>query len=184
VTGKLSPSAAAVITDALARARAEQASQIREEHLLAALLGNPDSRPLLGLGEPGQAEAVWAEIRTARRRAGITASERDALAGLGIDLDEVVARVEAHLGEGALDSTRARGRRGWRVSLSPGAAAVLNAAQRQRGARGDRATTARHLVLGLLAQPGPVADALGHLGVTVASALAAMDGDGPQAAAG
>ena len=57
-------------------------SQIREEHLFAALLSNPDSRPLLGrLGGPDEAEAVWAEVRGARRRGGITAGEQEALAG-------------------------------------------------------------------------------------------------------
>lgn len=183
--GKLGSSAGAVIADALMRARASGTSQIGEEHLFAALLANPESRPLLGrVGGPGQAEAVWAEVRQARRRGGLTADEQQALAGLGIDLDEVVARVEARLGVGALDDTRTPARRGWRVSMSPGTVAVLNAAQRQKAARGDRNTTARHLVLGLLAQPGLFADALAARGVTLASALRAMDRDGTEAATG
>jgi ATP-dependent Clp protease ATP-binding subunit ClpA len=178
-------SAGAVIADALMRARSDGTSQIGEEHLFAALLVNPDSRPLVGrLGGPEHAEAVRAEVRQARRRGGLTAGERQALAGLGIDLAEVVARVEARLGEGALDDTRAPARRGWRVSMSPGAIAVLNAAQRQKAARGDRNTTARHLVLGLLAQPGLFADALAARGITLASALEAMDGYDAEAAAG
>ena len=183
--GKFISSAGAVIADALERARAEGTSQIAEEHLFAALLANPDSRPLLGrLGGPDEAEAVWAEVREARRRGGLTGSEQEALADLGIDLDEIVARVEAQLGAGALDSTRASARRGRRVSLSPEAIGVLNAAQRQKAARGDRrGLTAQHLVLGMLAQPGPFADALRTRGVTVASAQGAMDGDGPGAAA-
>jgi Clp amino terminal domain, pathogenicity island component len=54
-------SAALVFVDAPQRARAEGTNQIREEHLFAALLSNPDSRPLLGqLGGPDEAEAVWA----------------------------------------------------------------------------------------------------------------------------
>jgi ATP-dependent Clp protease ATP-binding subunit ClpA len=184
VPGRFNSSAGAVIADALERARAEGTSQIAEEHLFAALLSNPDSRPLLGrLGGPQEAEAVWAEVREARRRAGITATEQQALAGFGIDLDEIVARVEAQLGEGALDSTRGPARRGRRASLSPEAVAAVNAAHRQKTARGDRAFTAQHLVLGLLAGPGPLADALRARGVTVASALAAMDAGGAQPAA-
>lgn len=179
--GKLTSSASAAIADALQRARAEGTSQIAEEHLFAALLASPDSRPLLsGLGGPQEAEAVWADVQVARRQAGVTAGEREALAGLGIDLDDIVARVEARLGEGALDSSRAPARGGRRVSMSREVVAGLNAAQRQKSARGDRRTTARHLLLGLLAQPGPLADALAARGITLATALAAMDGDGPQ----
>lgn len=180
--GKFASSAVAVIVDALERARAEGTNQIGEEHLFAALLSNPESRRLLGtLG--GSGEAVSAEVREARRRGGISASERGALADLGIDLDEVVDRVEAQLGEGALDGTRTSARRSRRVSMSPETRAVLNAAQRQKAARGDRDLTAQHLVLGLLAWPGLFADALRARAVTVASALEAFDGDGPQAAA-
>ena len=182
--GKTTSSAAAIIADALVRARAEGTSQIGAEHLFAALLASPDSGPLLGhLGGPQEAEVVWAEVRQARRQGGLTAGERQALAGLGIDLDEVVARVEARLGEGALDGTPAPARPGRRVSMSPEAVAVLNAAQRQKAARGDRRTTARHLVLGLLASPGLFADALAARGITLATALAAMDAGGSQAGA-
>jgi len=176
--GKISSSAGDVIADALARARAEGTSQIGEEHLLAALLANPDSRPLLGqVGGPDQAEVVQAEVDEARRRGGLTAAERQALAGLGVDLDEVVARVEARLGAGALDVTRRPARRGARASMSPGAVAALNAAQRQKAARSDRHTTAVHLVLGLLAQPSLFADALAARGITLASALETLDSD-------
>lgn len=182
--GKLGSSTGAVIADALTRARADGTNQIGEEHLFAALLANPESRPLLGRLGPEQAEAVRAEVRQARRRGGLTADERQTLAGLGIDLDEIVARVEERLGEGALDGTRTAARRGRRVSMSPEAVAVLKAAQRQKADRGDRNTTARHLVLGLLAQPGLFADALAARGITLASAVAAMGGDDAEAAAG
>jgi hypothetical protein len=113
VAGKFGSSAGEVIAEALVRARAEGTSRIGEEHLFAALLARPDSGPLLGrLGDPEQAEAVRAEVREARRRGGLVAGEEQALAGLGIDLDEVVARVEARLGTGALDSTSAPPRPG------------------------------------------------------------------------
>jgi ATP-dependent Clp protease ATP-binding subunit ClpA len=182
--GKFGSSAAAVIADAVQRTRAEGTSQITEEHLFAALLSNADSQPLLGrLAGPGETEAVWAEVHQRRRRGAVTAAQQEALAGLGIDLDEVVARVEAQLGAGALtDSPRMAGRRGWRTSMSSDAAAALSAAHRQKAARGDRNLTARHLVLGLLAGPGPAGDTLRSRGITVASALQVMDGDGPAAA--
>ncbi|MBO0806116.1 MAG: hypothetical protein J2P25_23970 [Nocardiopsaceae bacterium] len=183
MAGKFDSSARTIIADALVRARAEGTSRIGEEHLFAALLANPDSGPLLSrLGGRDEAEAVRAEVREARRRGGLTAGEEQALAGLGIDLDEVVARVEARLGAGALDSTSVPARRSRRASISPEAVAVLNAAQRQKAAHGDRQTTARHLLLGLLAQPGLLSDALAARGITLASVLQAMEAGGSREA--
>jgi len=177
MSGKLASSAGAVIADAVKRARAHGTSRIGEEHLFAALLGNPGSRPLLDrVDGPAGAAEVLAEVRQARRRGGLTVSERAALAGLGIDLGEVVARVEAQLGQGALDDSQPLARRR-RVSLSAEVRNVLTQAQRQKAARGDRSLTARHLVLGLLAQPGLFADALAARGVTLAGAIAAMSCD-------
>ena len=174
MAGKITSSAAGVIADALRRARAEGTSQIGEEHLFAALLGNPESRPLLGpLGGPGEAEAVWSEVREARRRGGLTAGEQEALAVLGIDLDEVVDSVEQRLGENALDSTPSPARRR-RVSLSAGARAVVDEAERQRAARRDRGLTAPHLVLGMVTQPGLFADALSARGITAATVRQAI----------
>ena len=181
---KFTPSAKAVFVEAVRQARAGGTNQLQEDDLFAALLDNPDSRALLGrAGRPVEAEAVRAEVREARRRGGITAREQEALAEFGIDLDEVVAHVEAQLGKGALDSTPATGRRGWRMSVSAKAKDVLNTAERQQTARGDRGLTAQHLLLGLVSTPGPFADALGARGITTATVLKAMDGGGPQAAA-
>jgi ATP-dependent Clp protease ATP-binding subunit ClpA len=175
-------SAGAVIADALGRARAERTSRIEDEHLFAALLSHRDTQPLFGeIAGPDEAAAVWAEVREARRRAGLTAGERKALASVGIDLDEVVAKVEARLGAGALDAARTPARRGRRASMSAEAIAVLNAAQRCKASRGDRRTTARHLMLGLVTQPGLFADALAARGVTAASVVASMDSDDPRA---
>ena len=70
--------------------------------------------------------------------------------------------------------------RGRKASVSPEGVAILNAAQRQKAARGDRQTTARHLRLGLLVHPGLLADALAARGITLAGVLQAMDADGPQ----
>jgi ATP-dependent Clp protease ATP-binding subunit ClpA len=168
-------SVAAVMVDALKRARDEGTNQIREEHLFAALLSNPDSRVLFGqLDEADGAQSVLAEVRQARRRASIGAGEREALAELGIDVDAVVESVEAQLGEGALDDRRLSTRRRRRVSMSPEAIAVLAAAQRQKAARGDQDLTAEHLVLGLLFGPAVFAEVLRARGITVAGVLEAM----------
>jgi hypothetical protein len=131
------------------------------------------------LGEmnlPSDTDAVLAEIQTARRRGGLSAIDAEALAGLGVDLDVVVNRVEGELGQGVLDNGRHSPRRGWTgPPTSTQAKLILRAAQRQAIARGDRGLTAVHLLLGLLAHPGLVADTLGRHGITVATVLAILE---------
>ncbi len=175
-----SGSLGSVIVDALSRARADGTSRIEAEHLLAALLDDPVARPLfLGyLDDPDEVEAVFAAVRWARRRGGLTRREVGSLAQVGVDLDAVVARVEAELGEGALEVSRSTARR-WRVSLSSEGIAILEAAEREWQARGDRALSAKHLVIGVLSARGLVADALCSRGLTTAAVREAIDGSGP-----
>ena len=120
---------------------------------------------------------MLAEIRRARRRGGLSAIDAGALTDLGIDLDRVVDRAETQLGAGALDENRPAPRRGLRgPAISPSFKGVLQAAQRQATARGERDLTVQHIVLGLLAAPGVVADTLAGRGCTIATALAVIDG--------
>ena len=93
--GSITDPARAVIVDAVGRARHEHANDVRAEHLLGAVLAAPSAEPLLGeLNLLGQADAIMAEIRRARRRGGLSAIDAGALTDLGIDLDQVVDRVE------------------------------------------------------------------------------------------
>jgi len=66
-----------------------------------------------------------------------------------------------------------------RLVFSTESKLVLQAGQHQVIARGDRDLREEHLLLGLLAHRGLVADALGARGVTTATALAALNTDGP-----
>jgi ATP-dependent Clp protease ATP-binding subunit ClpA len=164
-----------VVVDAVERARSDGADEVRPEHLLAAVLSEPSTRPLVGQAGGGDgAEAILAEVRQAHRRGGLSGVDVDVLAGLGIDIDEVVGRVEAALGEGALDDRR-RPRSRRLAPLSPEVGLVMQAAGRLAAARGDRQLAAHHLLLGLLTRPGLVADTLGRRGVTMASVLAVLD---------
>ena len=174
-----SGSLGSVVVDALSRARADGTSRIEAEHLLAALLDDPVARPLfLGyLDDPDEVEAVFARS-DGRVAGGLTRREVGSLAQVGVDLDAVVARVEAELGEGALEVSRSTARR-WRVSLSSEGIAILEAAERERQARGDRALSAKHLVIGVLSARGLVADALCSRGLTTAAVREAIDGSGP-----
>ena len=59
-------------------------------------------------GSTGAAESVERALAEARRRGGLSRADADALAGLGIDVSEIVSRVEEAHGEGALRRRRRR----------------------------------------------------------------------------
>lgn len=170
--------ARAAVEAAYDRARGEGAAELREEQLLAGLFDAPTAGPVLArLGVAG--DEVLGAISEARRRGGLTAVDAAALAGIGIDLDAVVGRVEAELGPGALHQGR-RGPAGrFRLPVTAGTKLALQAALRAAVARGDRDLRDEHLLLGLVARRGAVADALGTRGVTTATVLAALDEDRP-----
>jgi len=169
------------VVNARARAHYEDAPEVREEHLLAAMFSAPTVGPLLArLGLQGAEAPVLEEIRDGRRRGGLSAVDAEALAGLGIDLDSVVRRVETELGSGVLDHSRRRERqRRSRPAFSVGSKLALQAGLHQAVARGDRELREEHLLLGLLARRGLAADTLGARGVTTATVLAALDNGGP-----
>jgi len=91
-------------------ARERKADAIRSEHLLLALYRVPDNLALTVLAAHDVRQAdVEADVE--RLEGGNAASDADALATLGIDLDEVRRQVEEAFGPGALDRTRAAGGR-------------------------------------------------------------------------
>jgi ATP-dependent Clp protease ATP-binding subunit ClpA len=140
--------------DAVVRAQAEARrlghDHIGTEHLLLGALGDPASdvaRALAPFGLDlvrGREDVV--EI------VGRGGPDPAALATLGIDLDEVRARVEATFGPGAL-SGRACGH----VPFTPRAKKVLELAVREARALHDARLGAMHVVLGLLREDGGVA---------------------------
>lgn len=86
MTGKLTRSAREVIVDAMGRAHSDAAGEVREEHLLAAVITDPDMRPLLTkVGGLSDAAALLAEVKQSRRRAGVSPVETDALAQFGVE---------------------------------------------------------------------------------------------------
>jgi ATP-dependent Clp protease ATP-binding subunit ClpA len=117
---------------------------IGTEHLLIALAAEPQGlggRILRDLG------AAPEELRTdARRHAGPSAIDPDALATLGIDFDEVKRRVEETFGPGAL----ARGREcKGHIPFAPSAKKSLELSLRSAHALGDKFIGSEHLLLGL-----------------------------------
>lgn len=176
---RLSPEARAVIVDAIERARREGTREAHVEHLLAAALAHPGGQSLLPEADnQAGVDDLFSEIRQGRRRGGLSTFDVDALAELGFDVPALVDRVEAELGEGALDETRSRRLPPWRgPSISDEFNAALGAADRHARGGGDERLSLAHLLLGLLARPGLVADALGRRGITVATVRDAMESD-------
>ncbi|MER7404346.1 Clp protease N-terminal domain-containing protein [Streptomyces sp. NPDC000070] len=152
------------------------------EHLLLALLDREGSRgsfalAALGLGE--RRESVREALGAARRRAGLSQAETDALAGLGIDVEEIVARVEEVHGAGAMAGDRKD--RGWwsgRPSFGRGAKDILERSLRAALAQRDRYIGDEHILLALTMRPGVPAEVLADHGVTYESLVRVLYGGG------
>ena len=98
----------------------------------------------------------------------------EALASLGIDLDQVRRRVEEEFGPGALEGTSAWGRR-QSPRFTPRAKRALELALREAVLLGDRRLHAEHLLLGLAAvEDGLAARLLARRGARLAQLRASV----------
>ncbi|MFB6667519.1 Clp protease N-terminal domain-containing protein [Streptomyces parvus] len=173
--------ARATVKGAVAQAERIGAGSVTEEHLLLALLeqeGGRASFAVTALGLHDRRSSLEASFAEARRRAGLTRADTEALAGIGIDVGAIVSHVEGTHGEGALDADRG-GRRWWRSGhrpFTPGAKTVLENALRVALGRGDRFIGEEHLLLALTAKPGSVADVLAEHGATYTAVQRALYG--------
>ncbi|WP_405978639.1 Clp protease N-terminal domain-containing protein [Streptomyces sp. NBC_00158] len=172
------------VAGAVAQARTAGAGSVTEEHLLLSLLDGGALDPLRVDGT-----AVAADLEAARRRGGMSKADEEALAGLGIDLSEIVSRIEETHGTGALAAPAPR-RRGLGTSLrealgrpSPdrrhfpftqGAKKTLEQSLRIALGRKDRHIGTLHLLLALVSRPGPASEALADHGVTYATVETAL----------
>jgi ATP-dependent Clp protease ATP-binding subunit ClpA len=178
-----------VVTGAVEHAERAGAERVDEGHLLLALLDRSGSRGSFGLAALGLAErreAVAESLAAARRRGGLTGADIEALSGLGIDLDEIVSRVEATHGAGALgprgeDSGRRRKPRGHRP-FTRGAKNILEQSLRGALAHRERHIGDEHLLLALAAGPGIAAGVLAEHGVTAEALERVLWGGGEAAA--
>ncbi|MFE1584843.1 Clp protease N-terminal domain-containing protein [Streptomyces sp. NPDC058737] len=180
--------ARAVVQGAVEHAEAAGAGTVEPEHLLLALLDREGSRAsfaLAALGAGEHRDAVRQELRDARRRAGLSWAETEALAGLGVDVGEIVARVEEAHGVGALSADDRKGGRRWsgHRSFSRGAKEILEKALRVAVARRDRHIGDEHLLLALVLRPGVPAEVLAGHGVTHESLTRVLGDGGGQACA-
>jgi ATP-dependent Clp protease ATP-binding subunit ClpA len=172
-----------VVVLAQENARDRAADRIRSEHLLLGLCRATDTRAAALLAARGVTRAtVEADLDAAEPP---DLPDRDALASVGIDLDEVRERVEEAFGPGALESTRAGGNRGRRwghIPFDRAARKVLELALREAIRRGDRSIGTEHILLGMLhTETGRAMPLLAARGVTLQRVRAALDEPGAAA---
>ncbi|WP_406178940.1 Clp protease N-terminal domain-containing protein [Streptomyces canus] len=174
--------ARAVVMGAVEHAEGAGTGSVDAEHLLLALLEREGSRASFALAALGLAErgdAVREALGEARRRAGLSQADAEALAGLGIDVSEIVARVEEVHGVGAMSGDRKD--KGWwsgRRSFGRGAKEILEKALRIAVARRDRHIGDEHILLALTVRPGVSGEVLADHGVTYESVVRVLYGGG------
>lgn len=145
-------------------AKALGASRVRPEHLLAGLVLERDGRGARLLDEHGLDQSTLR--RLLERRTGPD-KDREALATVGIDVDQVRSSVEATFGSGALDRVRLHPRR-HHLPFEPATKRVFHGTLRRHRAAGDRRARLDgvHLLLALLDADDPgVVDILDGAGV-------------------
>jgi ATP-dependent Clp protease ATP-binding subunit ClpA len=134
------------VAGAQEEARGLDSDHIGTEHLLIALAAEPQG---LGGRVLRQLGVTPAELRSDARRLGAPgAIDRDALATLGIDLDEVRRRVEQTFGPGALNTPACGGSSG-AMPFSPRAKKSLELSLRSSVALQDNFIGSEHILLGL-----------------------------------
>lgn len=157
------------VVNAQASARESGSLRIDSLHLLAGLVRTPSGpvRSLL-IGCDVAPDELTSELERVRRRGGVSDSDAAALGDFGIDVEQIVERVEGIYGEGVLASGTRRTRRG-HIPFSPDAKRTLEQSLRQALETGDKHIGAEHLLLALVATTGPAADVLAKRGVDQAA---------------
>jgi ATP-dependent Clp protease ATP-binding subunit ClpA len=166
--------ARSVVVESQVHAARLGSDTITEEHMLIALLAPAGetvsagraATALASLGLAGRRAEIEASFAETRRRGGVSQAEAEALAGMGIDIDAIVSKVEEVHGEGALsrgDRTKRRLSKGHRP-FTPAAKKVLERSLRVALGRGDKHIGEEHLLLALVTAPGVVAEVLTEFG--------------------
>ncbi|MFI9581511.1 Clp protease N-terminal domain-containing protein [Streptomyces sp. NPDC052236] len=174
--------ARAVVTGSVEVSTRTGADSVTEEHLLLAMLDQEGTRTAFAfaaLGVTDRRASVEAALADARRLGGLSKADMEALAGLGIDVAEIVSKVEEAHGQGALQMG-GKSKRWWagHRPFTPAAKDMLVKSLRIALGRGDRHIGGEHLLLALTARPGVVADVLAEHGATYGSVERVMFGGG------
>jgi ATP-dependent Clp protease ATP-binding subunit ClpA len=150
-----------VVEQATEFAKNAHAGETRPEHLLAGLLADEDClavRVLADAGAPVEQMRSALDRQRMRYVDGLDADDAEALQAIGIDLDEVVRRIERNLG-GAMPARR-------RPRFSRASKKTLELALREAVALKHNYIGTEHILLGLVrGEDRVVADTLAALDV-------------------
>ena len=139
----------------LVRARHEAAlaghGQIGCEHLLLGLLAEPGPAAI-AMAEAGLELAAVRDRLPRRGRSEPDPLDADALASVGIDLDQVRRAADAAFGPGALDRAKRAARKPGRMRLTADAKKALELALRAAVSLRHREITGGHLLIGIIDQ--------------------------------
>lgn len=166
-------------------ARERGSDHIRSQHLLLAISRIPHTP---GAGLLSERGLTTSKIDAALHDTSAPA-DRDALAAVGIDLDEVRRHVEETFGPGALENTTAgkrRQKRRWgHIPFSADAKKALELAVREVKLLRHRTIGTEHILLGLLhTQTGRARSVLTAYGFALEQTRFAVADLDPDAAAG
>ncbi|SDZ44109.1 Clp amino terminal domain-containing protein, pathogenicity island component [Amycolatopsis xylanica] len=156
------------VVDAQRVAVESGAKQIDPMHLLAVVAVTPSGRTLLG-GLGVVPEDLASEVNRIRRRGGMSDADAEALSEFGIDVEQIIAKVEQMHGPGALSPPHGRLTRRDRRSRLPFAREskkTLEKTLHEALAMGDKHIGEEHMLLALAALPGPASDVLAQRDVT------------------
>jgi hypothetical protein len=161
------------VRSAVVGAEEEGSPVVRADHVFVAIAAadGPGTQLLRAAGWDGDVEALRRRFTDANRRGGLSTADLEALSAIGVDAEGLLARLGVDPGEsgaaagGRPNGGRPAGRRGHRPFTSE-AKKALEDSLRAAVARGDRSLGEEHLLMGLLASPGLVADELAAEGIT------------------
>ncbi|MEE2034805.1 Clp protease N-terminal domain-containing protein [Rhodococcus chondri] len=165
---RFTDSARAAVVAAQTEARRLRAAEIDVPHVLVGVLVVADEPLRLLLADVGLTiDGIRSELAARSRGEELGTDDAAALEAIGIDLDQVRARLEETYGEGVLDRPAARDRRGRfgdlfgdHIPFTRDAKKVLELSLREAIARHDRVIRAEHILLGVLRSDEPRSTAL------------------------
>lgn len=162
---KFTQDARMAVVEAQIQARETNSDEIDTPHLLAGMVKVQQGDGVRLLGQLGVSlDDISAELERIRRRGGVSDADVEALTEFGIDVEQIVERVEETHGPGALAAGKLRSPRRGHIPFTTQAKRTLELSLREAVKLGDKHLGQEHILLALVQQPGAVADVLARHG--------------------